>query len=80
MKAEELTPKDLRIGNYLQRVDGSIISVKRLIEGDIDILVNEVQGLFTLGYTALPIPLSEEVLLKLGFQKCENIRTSTLSS
>lgn len=58
--------KDLRVGNYLQRVDGSIVSVKRLIKDDDDILVNETHGLFTLGYTALPIPLTEEILLNCG--------------
>lgn len=62
MKANEL-----RVGNYLQRGVGSVITVKRLIQNDDDILVNEALGLFTLGYTALPIPLTEEILLKCGY-------------
>lgn len=59
-----ITANELRPGNLLYRTDGTPMTVRSLIYNDLDILVNEHSGLFTFGYTALPIPLTEEILLK----------------
>lgn len=61
MKASEL-----RIGNKLYR-GNSVVTVKRIIHEDRDILILEDNGLLTLGYTVTPIPLSHEILEKCGF-------------
>lgn len=61
MKASEL-----RVGNKLYR-GNQIVTVKQLILEDSDILICEEHGLFTLGYTVQPIPLTPEILEKCGF-------------
>lgn len=67
--ATKLTAADLRVGNYLQKDNGSIYTVKRLIYGDDDILVNEEAGLVTLNYNLQPIQLTEEWHNKFGVTK-----------
>ena len=62
MKANEL-----RIGNLLQKSNGQIFTVSRL-DNTNDVQVLEERGLFTLGYNLLGIPLTEEWLLKFGFE------------
>lgn len=70
MEANQLSAKDLRLGNNLQDEIGNIYTVRRLnTEDDDDILVNEKMNLKTLNYDVFGIPLSEDVLLKLGFEK-----------
>lgn len=63
MKASEL-----RIGNLLQKSNGQIFTVSRL-DNTNDVQVLEERGLLTLGYNLFGIPLTEENLLKFGFQK-----------
>lgn len=62
MKASEL-----RVGNKLYS-GNQIVTVKQLILEDTDILICEEHGLFTLGYTVQPIPLTPEILEKCGFE------------
>lgn len=62
MKANEL-----RIGNKLQKSNGEIFTVLRLDNTD-DILVEEQRGLLTLNYNLFGIPITEEWLLKFGFE------------
>lgn len=63
MKANEL-----RIGNKLQKDNGDIFTVLRL-DDTYDILVCEQRGLLTLDYNLFGILLTEEWLLKAGFEK-----------
>lgn len=59
---------ELRIGNKLQKENGEIFTVLRL-DNTNDVLVEEQRGLLTLGYNLLGIPLTEQILLKAGFDK-----------
>ena len=62
---------ELRISNKLQKETGEIFTVLRL-DNTNDVLVEEQRGLLTLNYNLIGIPLSEEILLKAGFEKCLN--------
>jgi hypothetical protein len=59
---------DLRIGNKLQKDNGEIFTVLR-IDNTNDVLVEEQRGLLTLDYNLFGIPLTEDWLLKFGFEK-----------
>lgn len=63
-----LKATEFRIGNKLQKETGEIFTVLRLDNTD-DVLVEEQRGLLTLGYNLFGIPLTEEWLLKFGFEK-----------
>ena len=67
MKATEL-----RIGNKLQKDNSEIFTVLRL-DNTNDVLVEEQKGLLSLNYNLQGIPLTEEWLLKLGFEHGEKI-------
>lgn len=59
--------KELRIGNKLQKKDGSIFTIKRIDETD-DVLVIEENGLLTLNYNLIGINITNQWLEKLGFE------------
>ncbi len=58
--------KNLRIGNKLQKNNGEIFTVLRL-DNSSDILVEEQRGLLTLDYNLFGIPLCDGILIKSGF-------------
>ena len=63
-------PQELRLGNLLQDDKGNICTVRRLSrEDEEDILIEEKMNLKTLNYDVFGIPLTEEILLKFGFNK-----------
>ena len=65
-----IQPQELRIGNLLQDDKGNICTVRRLSrEDEEDILIEEKMNLKTLNYDVFGIPLTEEILLKFGFNK-----------
>jgi hypothetical protein len=59
---------ELKIGNKLQKSNEEIFTVLRL-DNTQDILVEEQRGLLTLDYNLFGISLTEEWLLKFGFEK-----------
>lgn len=71
MKKEELRPKDLRTGN-LVTLSGSLILTVYEIHEDCFYAKDAKGSSFKNTWAELhPIPLSEEVLLKCGFEKIE---------
>ena len=64
----QLKATELRLGNKLQKENAEIFTVLRL-DNTQDILVEEQRSLLTLGYNLFGIPLSEDILVKLGFEK-----------
>lgn len=77
MKSNELKASDLRIGNYLQDREGRLCIVTAVTK-ETDPLSNEDFKAPTLKgpVTSLPhspIPLTEEILVRLGFTVKENL-------
>ena len=62
MKAEELRAEELRIGNLVKDIDGNIFNIKQ------ENLCDFANGFIVVK----PIPLTEEWLLKFGFEKTLN--------
>lgn len=62
-----MNSNELRIANKLQKGTGEIFTVLR-IDNTNDILVEEQRGLLTLNYNLFGILLTEEWLLKSGFE------------
>lgn len=66
-----INPKELRIGNYVQDSEG-VLGVIRLVASDL-VYVNHFDGYAIIdpifGSELNPIPLSEEWLVKFGFEE-----------
>ena len=70
-----MTPQDLRIGNIVNR-NGNPIVVKDIAKSGINMTIDTYghcdQNYWTLWSEIEPIPLTEEWLLKFGFEKPKN--------
>ena len=69
-----IRPQELRIGNYISDLDGKIIKVEELTICASYITKKRINNLPFDYYK--PIPLTEEILLKLGFKQNEQFKTN----
>lgn len=67
MKTNELKCADLRIGNYVN-IEGDVVKVKEIYEKSIHYANGEYESYATEDFIH-PIELTEEILVKIGFEK-----------
>lgn len=67
---EDIKTSDVMLGNLMQDQDGNILQVSEITEQNIVYtVVDRTKFPLKEGWKAVPISLSEEILLKFGFRK-----------
>lgn len=69
-----INTNELMLGNYVELSNGNIVRIKRINEVNISYYDNSIdQYLDVMFKDIYPIPITEEILEKCGFYKCDRL-------